>query len=290
MMIRIGLVLFFLGFAPWAMGQNQAKLDSLFYPGKAVKQITNSELEEVSGIAFSQVHPNLIYAHVDSGGEPEVFLLDSLGNELGRIRLEHATNRDWEDIAVGPGPDGNSTVFVAEIGDNLGVHDQIRIYLFPEPSKIEKNGVVNPQIIELTYPGGPRDAETLMSDPISGNLYLVSKREEKNRLFCVPKSAFTTGTGILEPLFEFDFTSSVAGDISRDGSQLLIKNYGMVYYWTRNAGESIEAAFSRKPVRLPYVPEPQGEAIAFNPSGTAYFTISEKRFGINPTLYRYSKK
>lgn len=276
-------------FSSIVFGQNQEKIDSLFLPGKAQLKISNPELEEISGLAFSHVHPNLMYVHVDSGGEAAVYMLDSLGNELGKINLEKAKNRDWEDIAVGPGPGGKSTVFVAEIGDNLAVHNKIRIYFFTEPNPIQKNLNVNPKEIELTYPGGARDAETLLVDPASGELYIVSKRDAKNTLYRVPKSAFSSGSGVLEELHQFDFSSSIGGDISQDGSQILIKNYFTVYYWERKSGESVESALRRKPFKLPYVPEPQGEAIGFNPTGSAYFTISEKRFNIVPTVYRYDK-
>ncbi len=276
-------------FSSIVFGQNQEKIDSLFLPGKAQFKISNPELEEISGLAFSHVHPNLMYVHVDSGGEAAVYMLDSLGNELGKINLEKAKNRDWEDIAVGPGPGGKSTVFVAEIGDNLAVHNKIRIYFFTEPNPIQKNLNVNPKEIELTYPGGARDAETLLVDPASGELYIVSKRDAKNTLYRVPKSAFSSGSGVLEELHQFDFSSSVGGDISQDGSQILIKNYFAVYYWERKSDESVESALRRKPFKLPYVPEPQGEAIGFNPTGSAYFTISEKRFNIIPTVYRYAK-
>jgi hypothetical protein len=81
----------------------------------------------------------------------------------------------------------------------------------------------------------------------------------------------------------------VAGDISRDGTKILIKNYFSIYFWERQQGESIPQALQRSPKRLPYVPEPQGEAIGFNSDGSAFFTISEKRFNVQPTLYRYSK-
>lgn len=87
-----------------------------------------------------------------------------------------------------------------------------------------------------------------------------------------------------------DLTMSVAGDISMDGTQILIKNYLVVFYWERDPSESIPEALARNPVILPYKPEPQGEAIAFAPNGKSYFTLSEKRSGIDPVLYRYYKK
>ena len=82
----------------------------------------------------------------------------------------------------------------------------------------------------------------------------------------------------------------MGGDISKDGSQILIKTYLAVFYWKRTEKQSLVEALKVVPMRLPYVPEPQGEAIGFNFKGDAYFTLSEKRNGVMPTLYRYPKK
>ena len=270
--------------------QRAENVDSVYLPGKAIHSFKSQKLEEISGLAFSRVHTNLIYVHTDSGGEPAVYMIDSLGKEIGKIVLEKTTNRDWEDIAVGPGPDGKSYVFVGEIGDNDAKHGQIKIYRFPEPEKLKEESEVKPDVLELTFPDGARDAETLMVDPQTGQLILVSKREEKNVVYCISQDAFQNGKAVLEKYQELTFSSSVAGDISSDGSKILIKNYFAVYYWERAAGETIPQALQKNPKRLPYVPEPQGEAIGFNPTGSSYYTLSEKRYKIDPTLYRYPKK
>lgn len=282
--------LFFSFCTQFSFAQKEPKIDSVYLAGIPQGVINNPVLEEISGLAFSQKHPNLIYVHTDSGGEAAVYLLDSLGKELGVIELVGVKNRDWEDIAVGPGPGGKPYVFVAEIGDNAGIHGEICIFRFPEPNSIAGKNSVKPEVLRLTYPGGARDAETLMVDPISGDLFIVSKRDDKNSLYRVPQSEFSKGKSTLEKLHNLDFTSSVAGDISRDGSKILIKNYFAIYYWERKSGESIPQALQKAPKRLPYVPEPQGEAIGFNSKGNSFFTISEKRFNVNPTLYRYPKK
>lgn len=112
--------------------ENQ-KIDSLFLAGIPQGKLTNPLLEEVSGLAVSHRYPNRLYVHTDSGGEAAVFVLDTLGNELGKLDLLGLTNRDWEDIAVGPGPNGSSYIYVAEIGDNEAKYNQISLYRFAEP-------------------------------------------------------------------------------------------------------------------------------------------------------------
>jgi hypothetical protein len=266
------------------------RIDSLFLAGIPQGKLTNPLLEEVSGLVTSQRYPNRLYVHTDSGGESAVFVLDTLGNELGRLELTGLKNRDWEDIAIGPGPNGTFYIYIAEIGDNEAKHEEIYLYRFAEPELLQAIPSDAIDQVKLQFPGGPKDAETLLADPITGSLFLVSKREPKNALYQVPAMAFEKGSATLEKVHEFDFNSSVGGDISKDGSQILIKTYLAVFYWKRTEKQSLVEALKVAPMRLPYVPEPQGEAIGFNFKGDSYFTLSEKRNGVTPTLYRYPKK
>ena len=262
-------------------------LDTLYASSIAIKEISNPKLEEISGMAFGKLNPGLIYVHTDSGGESALYILDSLGNELGKITLLGVENRDWEDMAVGPGADGQSYIYVGEIGDNLAQHAEIAVFRVPEPKVILPDMEISPEKVTLIYPGGARDAETLLVDPITADLFILSKRDSLNTVYRLATDDFGSGTATLEELGNLPFTSSTGGDISQDGSQILIKNYFAVYHWERKSGESIPEALQRSPVKLPYVPEPQGEAIGFQPDGEAYYTISEKRFNMIPVLYRY---
>jgi hypothetical protein len=265
--------------------------DSLFSGPKSMGKLQNKKIDEASGLVFSKNHPDILYTHNDSGGDPVVYIIDTLGKEIGKIKLSGVENRDWEDIAIGPGPDPKrSYIYVGEIGDNNGVYKKVRIFRFPEPKSLKEEIVVKPEILTLNYPDGPRDAETLMVDPISQDIFILSKRDSLNILYRAPQSAFGSKEFELEKIMDLPFTMSVAGDISSDGSQILVKNYFTVYYWYRDKNESIPQAMSRKAQILPYKPEPQGEAIAFHPSGKSYYTLSEKRFNIDPVLYRYDKK
>lgn len=285
-MYKLFPLLFFLSVSTFA----QQTRDSVYLPGILIGTIGNPVLEEMSGLAFSKNHPDKFYTHTDSGGEAAVYVLDSLGNERGKITLEGVENRDWEDIAVGPGPGGKSYVYVAEIGDNLGVHQTVEVYRFPEPGDLSKKITLKPEVLTFTYPEGARDAESLFVDPISGDLFVVSKRDKQNTLFRIKSNDFGKAGVVAEQLIQLPITSATAADISQDGNRILVKNYFKVYYWDRKAGEAISAALSRSPKELPYVPEPQGEAIGFRPDGKAYYTISEKRFDIKPVLYFYPSK
>jgi len=259
-----------------------------FGGGVAIATIKDAGLNEISGLACSRVLPGMIYVHNDSGGEAAIYLLDSLGNNVGKIEFLGTNNRDWDDMAVGPGSDCNSYIYVGEIGDNNAVHEEIVIYRIPEPDAFYPISRTLPQKTTLKYPGGSRDAESLMVDPISGDIFILSKRDSLNTLYRLPVDKFGNSETELEELIKLPITGAVAADISADGSQILVKNYFSVYYWKRKKGETVEQAMSREPIELPYSPEPQGEAIGFLPSGKAYYTLSEERFDVKPVLYKYS--
>jgi len=264
-------------------------IDSIFSPGIPIKTVNSVVLNEMSGLAFSKLHQDLVYVHNDSGGEAKVYILDSLGNHLGEIELLGAKNRDWEDIAVGPGKDGKSSIYVGDIGDNSAQYEYITVFRLPEPIHLKPSMRVPPEKINLRFPNGPMDAETLIVDPISGDIFILSKRDKENTLFRLPSEKFEEGEAVLEEIMKLPITSCVGGDISQDGAQIIIKNYLDIYYWQRIGEEDIAKSLSRNPIRLPYSPEPQGEAIGFTPAGEAFYTISEVRFEIQPVLYRYPK-
>lgn len=265
--------------------------DTLYAGPKSMGKLENPTIDEASGLVFSRKHKGIMYTHNDSGGKPLVYVIDTLGKSKGTIKLKGVKNRDWEDISIGPGPkSGYPYIYIGDIGDNASVHPEIFIYRFPEPSTLESTMEIEPEVLVLTYPDGPKDAETLMVDPISKAMYVLSKRDSLNILYKISQDAFEKKTAVLEKVLELPFTMAVAGDISPCGSKILVKNYLIVFFWERKPGETIEQAMSRDPLILPYKPEPQGEAIAWHPTLDTYVTLSEKRFNTWPELYRYDKK
>ncbi len=259
--------------------------------------IQSPTLVEASGLAVSRQNPSILYSHNDSGHPNWLYALGINGENYGHFILEGAGSRDYEDICVGPGPvDGVNYVYLGDIGDNHAQFNFIVIYRFPEPdlSQLTADGtyiIPENQIerIELTYPDGARDAETLMIDPWTKDLYIVTKRDEFSTVY---RSKFPQQPGFrkeLEKLAQLPFNWALGGDISLDGEMIGIKDDTRIFYWERNLGESVVTALSRKPKTLPYIVEPQGESFAWSPNGNRYFTLSEKT-GVNPPpLYGYQR-
>jgi hypothetical protein len=86
-------------------------------------------------------------------------------------------------------------------------------------------------------------------------------------------------------------TQIVAGDVSPDGREILLKNYNHIYYWNNAAGRSaVLALLHEKPVEVPYEEEPEGESIAWARDGSGFFTISERNPGKKSYLYFYRRR
>jgi len=260
----------------------------LFKEGRVLGINKNHDLEETSGLAASARYPGLFWAHNDSGHPPALFLLDSTGNTVRSFRLDGVKNRDWEDIAIGPGPDSTSTLFVGDIGDNRQNKDLRYIYYLREPDldASERISIDGTLVIHLS--DKPRDAEALMIDPLSRNLYVVTKMEREIRLYEVPYP-YPKDTLTVSPVAKLPMRYITAGDISADGSEILLKNYGHVYYWKRQPGESIPEVLNRELTELAYKREPQGESIAWARDGSGYYTLSENGKGERGRLLFYAR-
>ncbi|ACU59227.1 hypothetical protein [Chitinophaga pinensis] len=248
--------------------------------------VQSSAIQEASGLAASRALPGYFWTHNDSGNKPEVYLLDNKGQLISTIQLEGIKNRDWEDIAEGAGPIPHKQyVYVGDIGNNIRLDLHTRIYRFQAPSQAPASKTtVKPETLQISYPDGPRDAETVMVDPINKFLYVVSKREKAVGIYKTPLHFRDGEKVVMQKVGTVPYTWITAGDISQDGRHIVIKDKSLVYYWSRQAGETVEAAMARPAVSLPYVPEQQGEGIALMPDNSGYVTISE---GKNPALNFY---
>jgi hypothetical protein len=295
--------------------------NDLFEPGVSQGVLDNSELLEVSGLVESINNPGYLWVHNDSGDKARIFLIDKQGKHKATVWFANTTNRDWEDISIGPGPEeGKSYIYVGDIGDNEGEFKSKYIYRVEEPvldvNKPSDTTITQVDRIEFQLPDGPQDAELLMGDPITGDLYILSKRKKKVNLYRLPYPQSTTSTVTAEiALADRDFLKTegksvskqsdetlingynsqyyfqiVAGDISPDGREVLIKSYSSIYYWKKEGEESIIDLLKRDPIYLPYKAEPQGEAIGFDHEGKGYFTLSEKRGKVSPQIIFYKRK
>lgn len=257
-----------------------------------------STMGESSGIVYSKVNPGYIWSHNDKNNENLLYLLDAqTGSTVARYILNGMLNRDWEDIELGPGPEeGVNYIYLGEIGDNNRQYRDYKIYRFAEPVFDESHRGQRVSwdtefdAITFTYADGEKhDSETLLLDPLTKDLFIVTKRSFYSKIYVLPFPQQTDGATTALVVGEFPFTRATGGNISSDGREMLIKTYDHIMYWYRTSEESMVEMFQKTPLLAPYNPvEPQGEAICFDPDG-GYYTLSEFSNAIVPELYHYER-
>jgi hypothetical protein len=274
-----------------------------FQNGVSQGTVTAAAVNEASGIAASRDNGSVLWIHNDSGDVARVFAIDTQGHLLGTYNImqegttTYATATDFEDIAVGPGPEpALSYVYVGDIGDNGAARANIGVYRIAEPAVYTRQSAspvtrnLNQgewQRITLTYPDGAHNAETMMVDPWTGDLFIGTKQGGVTRVYRASAADMASGLPVvLTFVGEVGVDTSTGGDISPTGSEIAIRGYPSARLWTRAAGQTVAEALAGSPVVIPIASEPQGEAIGFDAIGLGYFTLSE---GLNRPLYYYQR-
>jgi hypothetical protein len=264
--------------------------------------IENTAVKEASGIVASYKNKGLLWTHNDSGDSNRIYSMDANGKGTREFYLEGASNRDWEAIGMATFTEG-SFVYVADIGDNNAQHSDYAIYRVPEPeittNTPKTNTLKSVQKISYKYPDGARDAEAMLIDQSTKDIYIISKREDTKRLYRLPYPQSYTQTTTAEFVQELTTFSTgtgqqtylTDGSVSVDNQEIIIKSYFQIFHWRRATNETIPNALKRNPTILPYTLELQGEGVCFAQDGSGYYTISEESTSKSPVkLYFYKRK
>lgn len=283
-----------------------------FLPGSQVGTIAHESLDEISGIAASRKNVDVLWAHNDSGSEARLWAFNTQGTHLGIYNLADAVNNDWEDMAIGPGPDPNKDyLYIGDVGNNDGLTEHTySIYRVPEPNVSASQEPVTVDLNDVDtllveYPDSLRHGcETILVDPVNSDIYLCSRDRWNDdhglmRVYRFPASQHTPDVACtlqhvadvqLMDLSENNpknWEMAVGGDISLNGSLVIIrtkpKRYDKgvpqrVLLWQRGIGTDLWSAFDNPVCVVPSLYEPQGEAVCFDANGCGYYTISEDTY------------
>lgn len=272
---------------PWIT--NRFSNTPKFMNGIKVGHVTSPEVTEASGICASRRHKHVLYTHNDSGDTHRIFAIDGrTGRTLAIITVNGTFHQDWEDIACGPCEGGTDhCVYIADTGGNAGGLSNT-IYRIREPANITDQTV--PLDSALAFSWDQKDCETVMVDP-RGEVYVVSKVDDgRGKFVLLPSSAWgrPNRTYVHDGVYlkiNSRRDNPTGGDISPDGTEILLKTYNGVYYWNITDG-NYSAGIVKPPKILPYIQERQGEAVCWDSRGYGYYTLGE---GLNSTLYYYQR-
>jgi hypothetical protein len=238
-------------------------------------------LPELSGLASSQRHPGVFWAHNDSGNAFELYAIDETGAVRAKLTLTGADPRDVEDVTVGPCAPGDERpcVFLADIGDNFERRDSVRLYRLPEPESLG-DATVPVEVLTFTYPDGSHDAESLVADSRSGRLAVVTKtRDSLGTVYALDGARAgatikATKLRTLEVPEGLD-RATTAASLHPSGQRLLLRTYSRVWELRQPGAARLEDLLQGQLVEVPGASQAQAEAITFLQDGNGYLLGTE---------------
>ena len=249
-------------------------------PAEALCTPDDPALAELSGLVSVGAR---LFATPDAGEDERVV---ELGDDCSvRQRIPSPVDPyDVEDLAAGP--DGR--LWLGDVGDNTRVRETVAlISLDPDTGKGDLH--------RLTYPDGPRDAETVLvsatGEPVivtkalfgASNVYRPARGLTISDLPTPgPVPLEKVGTLVLGPsdtpggpIPGASSTLITGGAVSADGTVAAVRTYTDVYLFHIPDGDLSAALVAGPRFRIPVPDEPQGEAVAFTPAGDL-LTASER--------------
>ena len=282
-------------FKPWAEvagGEASAEYDE----AKQLGTITDKSLAEISGLTASRFSPGVYWVHNDSGDKARLYAIDVNGKLLAKVEVAGAKNKDWEDLASGPGANGKPALYIADTGNNSGERDDLTVYRVPEPKlgTDKKSTTESAEAFPFSYPDGNHDCEAIFVDPTNGQIYLVTKTLKSDCAvyrFPLPLKANQkvvvekVGGQKVKSLSQLRMVTG--GAVSPDGSRVAIRTYFGVFELQHTKGKAFAAIFDHEPTVIKVPLMSQAEAIAYSADSKSIILTSEK---LPAPIYQVTRK
>lgn len=267
-----------------------AKCPAFAKPTTVTKVQGGEFVNETSGIVASKVNPDHYWIHNDSGEDiGRTFAFNKDGEVVLELTFDEKKPVDIEDMTVEDTEAGAANLFFADIGDNDEKRETLTIHRVAEPdlSSIKGNKLkVTSEKMTVVYPDGAHNAETLMFDAATKELYIATKKHGGPSYIHRVGPFEAGGKVTTKKIATVDIDYATGGDISRDGKYIVIRNSlsSKGFLWTREQeGEDLASVFKREPCEAPFGYEKQGEAVGWLPDTSGYVSISE---GTTPDLHQ----
>lgn len=275
---------------------NGAVVDSMGVPPSKVSIVPSRarpELTENSAAAMSRAQPGVFFTINDSGNDPILFAMDTLGADRGAWPVRGATNVDWESASMGPctGTPGTHSdcVYIGDTGDNEARYMSRAVYRVHEPNATPIGDSLPAERLEYAYSDGPHDVEAMYVAP-NGDMFFITKRPLRSV------------TGALRPALVYQIASkawaahvrAVAGlvdslpvvpgssllrlitdaSLAPDGRHVAVRTYSQVYLFaTDSLTGSIEHGVAPAVCNITSLGEAQGEGVTWaTAAGRLVFT------------------
>jgi hypothetical protein len=221
--------------------------------GRVEMRFQDPQITEASGLV---VRDGLVVTVNDSGDSARIFTVDPANGRTVGITTWDAEPVDDEALA----PAGPGKVWVGDIGDNDAVRSSVTVTRVPFG---EGDRDVAGASYELVYPDGAVDAETLMADPDTGRLYIVSKEVFGGTVYAAPQRLDPDRPNRLEAVGSA-LGIATDGAFLPDSEHVVVRDYRQAAFYTWPDLELVG--------RVDLPPERQGEAIAVDEEFSIHVT------------------
>lgn len=234
---------------------------ALAQDGEEISRISDSRVEEASGLAISRQHEDLAYT-INDGDDGVIYAVRlSTGEVVGTTKVQ-ARLEDTESLRI----DGKNRMWLSDLGDNDQERDDAALYRFREPGPGDH--AVSPKRFPVSFEGGPADIESLMVHPTTGRMFVASRNEKGlGKLYALPKKVVANGDNRAKDLGKSTPVDTSDATFSLTGAQALLRTGEAVHVFDPKTWTEVE--------RLDVPPVKNGESIDVEPGGKSFVIGSE---------------
>lgn len=248
-------------------------------------RFANDDLIESSGLVRSRTQAGVLWTLNDSGNPPDLFATDTLGGNLGVVRVAGARNVDWEALSLARCGTGDC-LYAADVGNNRHERSPVEIYRIREPRAGKDSVASVDAVLRIRWPDRPPDIEAVFVTARQ-DVFLITKiKADTPAVFRIPGSAWRQREVLARQLQTLSLPRTEGNQVtdaalSDDERRVAIRGYRYIYF------------FAFDGARLTFEPgrcdakglDVQGEGLAWL-RGDTLATTSERRLIAGGTISR----
>jgi hypothetical protein len=232
------------------------------------RTLSDSNIVESSSLTKSAYGKNMLWTSNDSGGGPVLYEVGSSGSTLATYTVRNVSAHDWEAMAAASSGSYH-WIYIGDIGDNGEKRTTIAVHRVIEPSTV-RNATLDATTFTFRYPDRAHNAETLLVNPSTLRMYIVTKDAAGGVIFEAPSSVSTTKVNTLVRIGTAPATLS--DGVFLDGTRLVLRGYERAYLYSKLGAPPVVFG----------MPEP-GESITGGYAAGTVFTGEE---GVRSKVWR----
>ena len=232
-------------------------------PWTEVCRFDDRRLTEISGMAASLMHENVVWVHNDSSDAARLYALDlQTCDTVSELRLRGVQARDFEGLASTRNARGRAALWIGDIGDNRDSWPFVTLHRVWEPKTL---GTRSRRVKswDFTYPDRPHNAETLMVNGRS--VWVATWQLATGGVYSVPLRRTVASAERLDDVGPL----TTDGSIHPDERGYVLRDYLDVHFY-------VGLPPGRKVATFALPRQVQGEAITWTSDGTGLLIASEE--------------